>query len=329
MKRFPAAVASCIAAAAFAPSWHWFSSKQTSSEDILAQLDLARVGGQLLSSSLPLWQLPDFMAPEEVDAIVAQLPDENGFGECNRTEIEHKTLAGRSCARIQVGEELRGFLSRVGPLFRADLSSASHLFVVRYVPGAPGIPSHVDKYSDKSRNDVSILVYLRTGARPDSGLTTFPRVGVSVQPRNGTALVWMSSHTNSEHALSPIHSDEPLDRLVLQIALNLRGVDDGFELPQIAGSAPIGDFTPDCASWCNAWTCNVWGCLDCPRTVHVCASLHEGTYCASWCNSWTSSLSHCLGCSVNQTNSSSPQSASSLRGSNATEVTMNESKGER
>merc|ERR1711920_244169 len=112
--------------------------------------------------SFPLWQFHEFMKPEEVNAVLSHLPDENGFVDCNRTDYEHKTLAGRSCARIQVDDEplLHGFLSRVGPFFRADLSSISHVFVVRYVPGAPGIPAHVDKYADKSRNDVSILVYL-------------------------------------------------------------------------------------------------------------------------------------------------------------------------
>jgi len=300
--------------------------KDSSNDDILAQLDLASVGGQLLTSMLPLWKFKNLMKPDEIDAVLSRLPDKNGFGDCNRTDYEHKMLAGRSCARIRVGDEpsLQSFLLRVGRIFRADMSSASQVFVVRYAPGASGVPSHVDKYGDKSRNDVSLLVYLTTAAHPNSGLTVFEKAGVSVRPKSGAALVWMSSHINSEHALAPINFDEPRDRLVLQIGLNLRGTGDSFELPRTADSAFIvGDYSPDCASWCNVWTCSVWGCLDCPQTVHVCNDLEEGRYCAGWCNAWTSALPHCLGCFGNRTNPSAANQTnmSRLRGTNATSFT--------
>jgi len=246
------------------------------------------------------------MEPAEVDAVLSHLPDEDGFSDCNRTDYEHKVLTGRSCARIRVDGEpfIRDFLLRVGRIFRANMSTASHVFAVRYVPGAPGVPSHVDKYGDKTRNDVSLLVYLTTAAHPDSGLTVFEKAGVSVRPNSGTALVWMSSHNESEHALAPVHVDEPHDRLVLQIGLNLRGAGDSFELPQTVDSAFVGgDYTPDCASWCNVWTCNVWGCLDCPQTVHDCATLRKGKYCADWCHgNWTSALPHCFGCRASHSN---------------------------
>jgi hypothetical protein len=201
---------------------------------------------------------------------------------------------------------------RTGRIFRADLSSTSHLTAIRYRPGAPGVQCHIDKYEDKSRNDVSLLVYLTTAAHPDSGLTVFEKANVSIRPKSGMALAWKSTHNKSEHALTPIHLDEPRDRLVLQIGLNLRSAGDYFELPRTVDSRFMPDYTPDCASWCNVWTCSVWGCLDCPQTVHVCADLRDGKYCAGWCNKWTSALPHCLGCLANQTNTSS------LRGQNAT-----------
>lgn len=316
MKGFPAAVGVCIAATTFAPLLRRLGSTHSGTDDLLAQLDLASAGGQLLSPRFPLWKIPHLMKPEEVNAVLSRLPDVNGFDDCNRTAYEHKTVAGRSCGRLRVGDEplLQAFLARVGQIFRTDMSSASHLFAVRYTPGSPGVPCHVDKYADKSRNDVSLLVYLTTAAHPDSGLTVFEKAGVSVRPKSGTTLVWMSSHINSEHALAPIHFDEPRDRLVLQICLNLRGTGDSFELPRTVDSGFMGDYTPDCAGWCNVWTCNVWGCLDCPQTVHVCASLREGKYCAVWCNNWTSALPHCLGCRANQTNTN----MSRLRGKNAT-----------
>lgn len=315
MKGFPVAVVSCIAATTFAPLLRWLGSDNSGADHLLAQLDLTSAGGRLLSSRLPLWKFPHLMKPEEVDVVLSRLPDVTGYDNCNRTAHEHKTLAGRSCARFRVGDDplLQGFLARVGNIFRADMSRASHLFAVRYTPGSPGVPCHVDKYADKSRNDVSLLVYLTTAAHPDSGLTVFEKAGVSVRPESGTALAWSSGHINSEHALGPIHFDEPRDRLVLQIGLNREdyGMGDSFELPRTVDSGFMGDYTPDCANWCNVWTCNVWGCLDCPQTVHVCAKLKEGKYCAGWCNKWTSALQHCSGCSANST------TMSRLRGKNA------------
>lgn len=229
------------------------------------------------------------------------LPGENGWDNCNRTAHEHKTLPGRSCTYLDVGSSppLRTLVMHVGQIFRADMTRASRLQVVRYRPGSPGVPCHVDKYLDKSINDVSFLVYLTTAAHPSSGLTVFEKAGVSIRPTSGTALAWMSSHINSEHSLAPIHLREPHDRFALQIGLSLNDLGDNLELPHNMDSAFWGDYTPDCASWCNVWTCSVWGCLDCPQTVHVCKDLHEGKYCAGWCNDFTSTLSHCLGC--NQT----------------------------
>jgi len=182
------------------------------------------------------------------------------------------------------------------------VSAASQLFAVRYTPGSPGVLAHVDKYHDKSRNDLSILVYLNSASHPSSGLTVFGKANVTVQPERGTVLAWMSSHSESEHALLPIHPEEKQDRFVIQIGLNLGATANSFELPQVANSGPHGgDFTPDCMSWCNIYTCNVWGCLDCPTTVHPCSDLKEGRICAGWCNRWTSNISYCLGCSDKST----------------------------
>merc|ERR1711972_66879 len=110
------------------------------------------------------------------------------------------------------------------------------LFAVRYILGASGVPSHVDKYHDKSRNDLSILVYLNSASDPSSGLTVFGKANVTVQPERGTVLAWMSSHSESEHALLPIHPEEKQDRFVIQIGLNLATIANSFELPQVANA---------------------------------------------------------------------------------------------
>merc|ERR1719203_2106168 len=243
MKGAPAAMATCIAAIAV-PSVHWFRSTD-GYHDVLAHLDLVGAGGQRLSSKFPLWQFPNFMKTPEVDAVLSLLPREDGWNNCNRTAWEHKTLPGRSCVYLDVGREplLQAFLSRLGQTFRADMTRASRVFAVRYRPGSPGVPCHVDKFHDGSVNDLSVLVYLTTPTYRSSGLTIFERAGVSVPARSGTTLAWMSSHINSEHALSPIHPDEPLDRLVLQIGFSLDDSGDSFELPRNIGSAFGGDYT--------------------------------------------------------------------------------------
>jgi len=279
--------------------------------DPMEQLDLRKKGGLELSSSPPLWKFKGFMEPGEVHAVLTRLLNSE-FDACNRTAYEHKTLKGRSCARVPVHEEpgLQTFLARLGDVFQADISHASQIYAVRYKPGSPGVPAHVDKYHDKSRNDLSILVYLNTATHPSSGLTVFGKANVTVHPESGTVLAWMSSHSDSEHILSPVLAEETHDRFVLQIGLNL-GRADLFEVPSIAAEGPHGgDFTPDCASWCNVYTCHVWGCLDCPKTVHGCNDLEEGKHCAGWCNAWTSNMTYCLGCSKMNT--------PALRGQNQT-----------
>jgi hypothetical protein len=318
MKGFPVAVVPCITAIALAPWLRWLGSVDSGADHLLAQLDLASVGGRLLSSRLPLWQFQHLMTPEEVDAVLSRLPDEDEFDSCNRTAVEFKTLAGRSCARLRAGDDplIQAFLARVGMIFRVDMSRASHMSVVRYAPGSPGVPCHVDKYVDKSRNDVTLLVYLTTANHPGSGLTVFEKVGVSVRPESGTALAWSSGHINAEHSAGPVHFDEPRNRLVLQFGFNREdyGLGDSFELPRnvVSGSMLGGDYSPDCSSWCTVYTCSVWGCLDCPQTVHPCAKLQEGKYCAIWCGNATSALPWCLGCSSNST------AMAKLRGSNTT-----------
>jgi len=327
MKGFPLSVVSCITAVAFAPWLRWFGSADSGADRLLAQLDPASAGGRLLSSRLPLWEFQHLMKPEEVDAVLSRLPDEDEYDNCNRTAWEFKTLAGRSCARLRVADEalIQAFLARVGTIFRVDMSRASHVSVVRYAPGSPGVPCHVDKYEDKSRNDVTLLVYLTTANHPDSGLTVFEKAGVSVRPESGNALAWSSGHINAEHSAGPIHFDEPRDRLVLQFGFNRAdyGMGDSFELPRnIDSGSPIGgDYSPDCSSWCNVYTCSVWGCLDCPQTVHPCAKLQEGKYCADWCVNATSALPYCLGCLSNST------AMARLRGSNATPFNESQSDG--
>jgi len=327
MKGFPLSVVSCITAVAFAPWLRWLGSADSGADRLLAQLDLASAGGRLLSSRLPLWELQHLMKPEEVDAVLSRLPDEDEYDNCNRTAWEFKTLAGRSCARLRVADEalIQAFLARVGTIFRVDMSRASHVSVVRYAPGSPGVPCHVDKYEDKSRNDVTLLVYLTTANHPDSGLTVFEKVGVSVRPESGNALAWSSGHINAEHSAGPIHFDEPRDRLVLQFGFNRAdyGMGDSFELPRnIDSGSMIGpDYSPDCSSWCTVYTCSVWGCLDCPQTVHPCAKLQEGKYCADWCVNATSALPYCLGCLPNST------AMARLRGSNATPFNESQSDG--
>jgi len=201
-------------------------------DDILAPLHLSDAGGHQLSSVLPLWKFPQMMEPEEVEAAVSQLYRTNTFdGRCNRTKTEHKALQGRSCGKLLVGEDplLKSFLARLSRTFGANIPTSSHLTAVRYAPGAVGVPSHVDKFADKSRNDLTILVYLTNGSKPKSGLTVFDKADVSIFPESGSALAWMSSHVDSDHSLTSVDSDEPYDRLVLQIGLNLREKGNGFE----------------------------------------------------------------------------------------------------
>jgi len=296
-------------------------SSQNTADDLCNGLELDRAGGRSLSSFMPLWEFPDFMTAAEVNKVLSSLPHDEEFDSCNRTIYEHKTLGGRRCAKLRVEQNssLQSFLVRLGKVFQADLLRASHLAVIRYAPGAPGVPVHIDKNADKSRNALTLLIYLTTASHSNSGLTMFEKVGVSVRPKSGTLLAWSNQHANSEHSLGPVRTDELHDRIAIQIGLDhgSAAAPHSFELSRTDGINVGPDFSPDCGSWCNVNTCRVWGCLDCAKTEHVCAELHQGRYCSGWCNKWTTSLQLCSGC---LTNSSLP---SSLRGNNGTEAHSN------
>lgn len=138
-----AVTAACVVALALSGS-----PRKEQQQDVLAHLDLRRAGGQRLASTLPLWRIRGFVPPDEVEALLLSLPA--NWDACNRTAEEHKTLAGRSCARLPTASNAtEALLASLRSVFRIDFAPAS-LFAVRYAPGAAGVPPHVDKYFQRA-----------------------------------------------------------------------------------------------------------------------------------------------------------------------------------
>ena len=120
-------------------------------------------------------------------------------------------------------------------MWGADTAGITSLPVVRYKPGAPATPLHVDRYAGRGRAipDASMLFYLST-TPAGVAQTLFPSLGLAVQPVAGTLLSWLNHelgtgapHPDAAHAVGAYPSDAEGDRYAMQIPVQLRSAGGG------------------------------------------------------------------------------------------------------
>lgn len=169
---------------------------------------MAGAGGQVLWEEPRIVVFDDLLRPDECAHIIALARPEMRRSQVSRA-VGGQVSAGRTSTRCWLRHgadaEVRAVAERIAERVELPLSHAESLQVIRYEPGQEYRP-HFDAYdltTEKGQRYcarggqrlVTALAYL---CEVDGGETGFPRLGLTVAPRQGRVLVFHNTHPGSE-----------------------------------------------------------------------------------------------------------------------------------
>lgn len=189
-----------------------------------------------LSQSPPFVQLDAFLSPEEADELVAIAERDGGafFGPSatshSTSVIAHTVSAERTsstqwcvgaCANSSV---VRAIAQRVEAMTGVPQTNGEALQLLRYRAGQ-GYQLHHDYIALQRGLPCGVrvwTVFLYLSDVEEGGFTSFPRLGISVKPKKGRAVIWPSTLSEDPEAMDirTMHAAEPVVRGV-KYAANL------------------------------------------------------------------------------------------------------------
>lgn len=164
-----------------------------------------------------------FLSPEECDALIAEarasgLALSTVVDEATGAAVPHpeRTSAGASLARAQT-PLVAAVEARIAALTDWPVSHAEPLQVLRYEQGQE-YKAHFDAFPETEagaphlaqggQRVQTVLIYL---AAPDKGGETwFPKLGLRVRPKAGSAVIFRNVEGSGQRAALSLHSGEPV-----------------------------------------------------------------------------------------------------------------------
>lgn len=169
---------------------------------------------EMVSSDPQVVLLHNFLSPDECQHLI-QLGETTGFtrstvqgGRDPQTVTTHRTSHSVSLQRQQ-DDIIHAIERRAASLCNYPLAHVENLQVVRYQPGqqyqhhydffVPGTSGTTEALKRGGQRAITLFVYLNDLSPDDAGgHTDFPRLGLQVRPRRGTAVLWYDLLQNQE-----------------------------------------------------------------------------------------------------------------------------------
>ena len=224
----------------------------TSFLSLSASKDLARPmgadGATRLSASPNIWLTHDFLSPQTVAHMIANVPkDEAKYSPCIGQVDEFDS---KRCTLLPVADDdvLEAALDKIGHTWDIDVTALKKggLPIIRYLPGAPAVGKHGDEDRHGVVPNATLVMYLtasdRTADGP-TGQTIFPEADVAVTPRRGSVLSFQNvdetgaRHPNGKHLVSAVPKDAAGDRLVVQIPIKYEANTRPYAYPEHVSGA--------------------------------------------------------------------------------------------
>lgn len=190
----------------------------------------------LKKDPLPLLMMPEAVPMMHCDALIKLANDEKLWVESS--ELTSKHLDGDLFVSSRSSSTAVLAWHDSNPSVKAVRSWAAHILdvpenfieplqLVRYTDGQH-IGAHMD-WNDERDPDLwvfgqrmaTMLVYLSTMPEGSGGETSFGRLGVSVQPQKGTALVWPNVDETGKPERRTIHSARHVEGDKVKYAMNI------------------------------------------------------------------------------------------------------------
>jgi len=181
---------------------------------------------ETLGSALDLRCAPTLLAPWQCAYLRATVADE-----FVPSKVVDPKAGGALAAAVRTSEEagcqawrldpvLLGILQRMAALGRQPLAHGEPLALLRYRPGQE-YQDHYDYFTDDEtrraperhhggQRHTTVIAYLNQVA--EGGATGFPRLGLRVAPRLGSAIAWRNCDAAGGLAPDSLHSGEPVVR---------------------------------------------------------------------------------------------------------------------
>ena len=159
-----------------------------------------------------LYLLPDLLSPAECDALIAAAtPDlqpsrtEHGRSNTRTSDTTFVATSAPPCAAL---------VARVARLTARDASYYEPVHLARYRPGQ-FFSAHYDDAGPRlvmrgGARVCTVLAYLNDVPRDAGGGTRFARLGVEVQPRRGTAVIFFPAALDGKADPEALHEALPL-----------------------------------------------------------------------------------------------------------------------
>lgn len=166
--------------------------------------------------------LEDFLTDEEADRLV-QVGHEQGYerstiairpghdGDLNEGRTSGNTWCEEACMSDPT---VAAVLERIATTTRTTTDHSEHLQILRYDPGAFYVQHHdlVPYQLELPCGPRAMTLFLYLSDVEEGGNTTFPLLGVSVEPKKGSAVLWpnvknenpMEQDPRMEHEAEPV-----------------------------------------------------------------------------------------------------------------------------
>ena len=175
-------------------------------------------------------RVDEFLSSDDIALMLKTMPPESAWTSCAWSEEQ----GGKGCANLTSPPASSTLMRKLSDTFGHNLSSWTHLPVMRLLPEAEPTPLHTDceGYVDGKAvlNTWSSMLYL--SAALDGGALSFPRaragLGLEVKPSAGTLLVWRNTQRDGQPNLAAAHSVTGVPasastRFALQIPIGVGG----------------------------------------------------------------------------------------------------------
>lgn len=175
-------------------------------------------GAKRLSDKIEIWELTDFATPEECDEII-QEASRKGYESSTVDDPTNHNLPegrkldnGRTSSSSFVVSSEAPVLTRVGDRVKAIVGDyvLEGLQVQRY-ENTQRYNSHYDTFDGidgEEQRNYTAMMYLND--IPEGGGTFFGKLGLRIQPRKGTLILWNNLLPNGCRDPNTLHAGEPV-----------------------------------------------------------------------------------------------------------------------